>query len=163
MADSFEKSRLIQPAGPPPYQEPTQYPYAGYPPPGNYPSTSGYQGHQYGAALGPCNQEPYPGCPAVTVQPAVYVASVQLVSAPPDFLGYSIFTMLFCCLPLGIAALVYSCTTREAVMSGDREMAVNNSRMAYILNNIALGIGLATITVCIIVGVELSNKSHHYP
>lgn len=106
MADSSEKSRLIQHTGPPPYQEPSQYPNAGYPPPLNYPSTSGYVGHQYGAAVSPC----YPGLPAVTVQPAVYVASVHLISAPPDFLGYSIFTMLFCCLPLGIAAIVYSCT-----------------------------------------------------
>ncbi|KAA0702534.1 Synapse differentiation-inducing gene protein 1 [Triplophysa tibetana] len=159
MADSSEKSRLIQHTGPPPYQEPSQYPNGGYPPPGNYPSTSGYMDHQYGAAVSLC----YPGHPAVTVQPAVYVASVQLVSAPPDFLGYSIFTMLFCCLPLGIAALVYSCTAREAVMSGDREIAVNSSRMAYILNNIALGVGLAIITIGIIVGMELSNKSHHYP
>lgn len=48
-------------------------------------------------------------------------------------------------------------------MSGDREMAVNSSRMAYILNNISLGIGLVAITIGIIVFIELSNKSHHYP
>lgn len=30
------------------------------------------------------------------------------VSSAPDYLAYSIFTMLCCCLPLGVAALVYS-------------------------------------------------------
>lgn len=32
---------------------------------------------------------------------------VQL-SPAPDYLAYSIFTMICCCLPLGVAALVYS-------------------------------------------------------
>lgn len=77
---------------------------------------SGLQGYgtppQYGGAYG---QQPYaagqqyPGQPAtVTVQPAVYVTQGPLANPVNDYLGYSIFTMLCCCLPLGIAALIYS-------------------------------------------------------
>ncbi len=44
----------------------------------------------------------------VTVQPAVFVIAAPLTDPVPDYLAYSIFTMLCCCLPLGIAALIYS-------------------------------------------------------
>ncbi|TRY81735.1 hypothetical protein DNTS_003822 [Danionella cerebrum] len=40
----------------------------------------------------------------VTVQPAVRVTTAPL----PDYLCYSIFTMICCCLPLGLAALIFS-------------------------------------------------------
>ena len=61
-----------------------------------------YAGAQYG-------QQPYPGQPAaVTVQPTVYVTQVPLAHPVKDYLAYSIFTMLCCCMPLGIAALIYS-------------------------------------------------------
>lgn len=75
----------------------------------------GLQGYgtppQYGGAYGqPYAVGPqYPGQPAtVTVQPAVYVTQGPLANPVNDYLGYSIFTMLCCCLPLGIAALIYS-------------------------------------------------------
>ncbi|KAG9283684.1 proline-rich transmembrane protein 1-like [Astyanax mexicanus] len=53
-------------------------------------------------------QGPYTDQPSVMVQPTVYVTSGPLAQPLPDYLGYSIFTMLCCCLPLGVAALVYS-------------------------------------------------------
>uniref|UniRef100_A0A9J7XAH2 Si:dkey-33i11.9 n=2 Tax=Cyprinus carpio TaxID=7962 RepID=A0A9J7XAH2_CYPCA len=124
--NTSEKSKLLQP-GPPPYQD-----HLRQPPPGNFQSTSGYQAQQYGASgpygqgpypghaavtvqpavypvpQGPYTQGPYPGQPVVTVQPAVFVTAAPLADPVPDYLGYSIFTMLCCCLPLGIAALIYS-------------------------------------------------------
>ncbi|KAK9961390.1 hypothetical protein ABG768_009180 [Culter alburnus] len=151
--NASEKSKLLQP-GPPPYLD-----HSGYPPPGSFPSTSGYQAQQYGAS-GPYGQGPYPGHPAVTVQPAVYLANTPLAYPLPDYLGYSIFTMLCCCLPLGIAALIYSINTRNANMSGQQQIAEKNSKMARIMNHIALGIGLALIVVYIVYFVVVV-KHHH--
>ncbi|XP_058646975.1 proline rich transmembrane protein 1B-like [Onychostoma macrolepis] len=138
---------------PPPY-----YPNTGYQISRVNPIPSGYPNQPYGAPAGPqgpYTQQPYPGMSAypqvayvgqtgVTVQPTVFVAPVQ---AAPDYLCYSIFTMLFCCLPLGIAAVVYSCYTRDANLAGQRELAMSNSRAALILNNVALGIGLTIIVM----------------
>uniref|UniRef100_A0AAQ5YL92 Uncharacterized protein n=1 Tax=Amphiprion ocellaris TaxID=80972 RepID=A0AAQ5YL92_AMPOC len=51
----------------------------------------------------------YPGQPGtVTVQPAVLVSASPLANPVNDYLCYSIFTMMCCCLPLGVAALIYS-------------------------------------------------------
>lgn len=143
MAD-LDKSGFSQPNAPPPppYQDPSPYPNTGYPPPGN---TFVYQ--PYGAPVGPY---PYPGYHAVAVQPTVFVTATPLVSPLPDYLGYSIFTMLCCCLPLGIAALVYSISTRNANMSGQPQMAERSSKMALTLNHVALGIGLTFIVLYIV-------------
>ncbi|KAK2874655.1 hypothetical protein Q8A67_021808 [Cirrhinus molitorella] len=84
------------------------------------------------------------------VQSTVVISPMQVVTAIPDYLGYSIFTMLCCCLPLGIAATVFSCHTRDANLSGQQELARSSSRVAFILNNVALGLGLAIITLGII-------------
>nr|XP_055067203.1 transmembrane protein 91-like [Misgurnus anguillicaudatus] len=143
--DKSDKSGFLQPnAPPPPYQDPAQYPNTGYPPPGN---TFAYQPH--GGPVGPYGTGPYPGYHAVVVQPTVYVTAAPLVSPLPDYLGYSIFTMLCCCLPLGIAALIYSISTRNANMTGQPQIAEKNSKMALTLNHVALGIGLTIIVLYI--------------
>lgn len=94
---------------PPAYQADTGYPPAQgvAPAQGGYPPAQGYGTPPYGAQQYP-GQAPYPGQTTVTVQPAVYVTQATHVNPVPDYLGYSIFTMLCCCLPLGIAALIYS-------------------------------------------------------
>ncbi|KTF85946.1 hypothetical protein cypCar_00043600 [Cyprinus carpio] len=154
--DHLEKSRMGQSVQPP------YYPSAGYQIPRVNPISSGYPNQPYGAPVGPQGpyvQQSYPGRAVypqaaydgqtgVTVQPAVFMAPVLM--AAPDYLGYSIFTMLCCCLPLGIAAIVYSCYTRDANLSGERELAMSNSRKAFILNNMALGIGLTITAVSLI-------------
>ncbi|XP_026139109.1 synapse differentiation-inducing gene protein 1-like [Carassius auratus] len=99
---------------------------------------------------GPYTQGPYPGQPVVTVQPAVFVTAAPLANPVPDYLAYSIFTMLCCCLPLGIAALIYSISTRDANFAGQRELAEKNSKTALTLNHLGLGIGLVIIVLIII-------------
>ncbi|XP_029101783.1 proline rich transmembrane protein 1B-like [Scleropages formosus] len=132
---------------PPPYQDQPQYPnQVGY-----------YPAPQYGGApQGP----PYPQGPqpTVTVQPTVYVTRAPLAHPLPDYLGYSIFTMLCCCLPLGIAALIYSISTRDANNQGHLEMAKRNSRLARNLNHAGLGIGIAIFVLWIIFVLFLSAK-----
>nr|XP_055067137.1 uncharacterized protein LOC129448635 [Misgurnus anguillicaudatus] len=163
-----------QPA-PPQYYDNPGYPNPAYPPsPAGYPNPSGYLAQQYGAPVQqygppggqPYIQAPYPGQPRITVQPTVYVAPTPLAHPLPDYLCCSILTMLFCCLPLGIAALVYSISTRNANMSGHQQIAESNSRMARILNQSALGVGITILVLYIISNVVimltyLQNHARH--
>ncbi|XP_016339118.1 synapse differentiation-inducing gene protein 1-like isoform X1 [Sinocyclocheilus anshuiensis] len=144
--NSSEKSAMLHPSAPPPaYQDS----FAGCSP--SFPSQPVPQG--------PYAQGPYSGQTVVAVQPAVFVTAAPLASPVPDYMGYSIFTMLCCCFPLGIAALIYSCSTRNANYSGQRELAEKNSKMAVILNHAALVIGLVLIVLLIIVNIFAVDKS----
>ncbi|KAM8871004.1 uncharacterized protein AB9W97_017541 [Spinachia spinachia] len=165
---------------PPPYQDNQSMGYPqpgmGYPPqpgmghphqpgPGYPPQPGlGYPPHpqgygpppQYGGAF---VQQQYPGSQqaAVTVQPTVYVTRGPLAVPVKDYLFYSIFTLLCCCLPLGIAALIYSISVREANHVGDQASALRSSRMAKILNNVGLGLGIGILVLCFIYAGVLSN------
>uniref|UniRef100_W5M770 Si:rp71-77l1.1 n=2 Tax=Lepisosteus oculatus TaxID=7918 RepID=W5M770_LEPOC len=135
------------PSAPPPGWDPAVKAGAAYPPP------PPYQDNPMPPGGYPMPAQPYPQYPqgtTVTVQPTIYVTQTPLAHPLPDYLGYSIFTMLCCCLPLGIAALVYSILTREANHQGNQEAAQRNSRLARILNHTALGIGIAIIILYII-------------
>ncbi|MBN3276956.1 SYN1L protein, partial [Polyodon spathula] len=114
----------------------------------------GYSGPQQYVAYPPGQgssqgQHPMGQGPAVTVQPAIYLQRAPLEYPMPDYLGYSIFTMLCCCLPLGIAALIYSISTRDANNMGNAELAKKNSRLARNLNHTGLGIGIAILILWI--------------
>ncbi|KAL1258753.1 hypothetical protein QQF64_009330 [Cirrhinus molitorella] len=134
--NSSENTGMPTAPPPPAYQ---QNP-AGYPP--SFPSQPVPQG--------PYTQGPHPGQTVVTVQPAVYVMAAPHASPEPDYMCYSIFTMLCCCFPLGLVALIYSCSTQDANHSGQRQLAKKNSATARTLNNIGLFIGIVII-VCVIV------------
>ncbi|XP_077070816.1 synapse differentiation-inducing gene protein 1-like [Siphateles boraxobius] len=146
--NSSEKSGMLQPTPPPPaYQDIP----AGYPP--SFPSQPVPQG--------PYAQGPYPGQSMVSVQPAVLVTAAPLANPEPDYLCYSIFTMLCCCLPLGFAALVFSCSTRDANYSGQQALAKKNSKMARTLNHVGVAIGLV-LTVSVIVYQVVVIKNNNY-
>ncbi|KAH0631375.1 hypothetical protein JD844_005674 [Phrynosoma platyrhinos] len=86
--------------------------------------------------------------PVVQSSQTIVITRVQSTDEP-DYLAYSIFTMLCCCLPLGVAALVYSIQTQEANRVGNRIAARRNSRLARILAHTALGIGLGLLALYI--------------
>ncbi|KTG01626.1 hypothetical protein cypCar_00043187 [Cyprinus carpio] len=144
--NSSEKSVMLQPAAAPPaYQDNP----AGYPPSQPVPQ-------------GPYAQGPYSGQTVVAVQPAVFVTATPLANPAPDYMGYSIFTMLCCCFPLGIVALVYSCSTRDANFSGRRELAEKNSNTARTLNHVAVALGLIIIVGYIIYYSMLINNVNQH-
>ncbi|XP_059423177.1 synapse differentiation-inducing gene protein 1-like [Carassius carassius] len=121
------------------------------------------QHHQHTSTIlldiqAPYAQGPYSGQAAVAVQPAVFVTTAPLTNPAPDYMCYSIFTMLCCCLPLGIAALVYSCSTQDANYSGRRELAEKNSNTARTLNHVAVALGLIIIVGYIIFYFALMNN-----
>ncbi|MEQ2285404.1 hypothetical protein AMECASPLE_031394, partial [Ameca splendens] len=104
------------------------------------------------------NQQPYtvgqerPVEPGIfTVQPAVQ--NQQEGHNVNNYLCYSIFTMLVCCLPLGIAALFSSILVRDSIDS--REEAKRHSRRALILNNVAVAFGIVTYVTVIAVSVTV--------
>ncbi|CAL8288974.1 unnamed protein product [Merluccius merluccius] len=155
-------------AAPPPYQDHPQYPHAGYPQPGpGYPHQGfepGPQGggpppqYQYGQQpLAPGQQCPMqPG--SIMVQPTVYVTRPPLAQPVNDYMGYSIFTMLCCCLPLGVAALIYSISTRDANMAGDQITAARNSNTARKLNHVSMGIGLTGMILTVVYVFVISSS-----
>ncbi|KAJ7304114.1 hypothetical protein JRQ81_011639 [Phrynocephalus forsythii] len=103
---------------------------------------------------------PYYNQPAAGVNqgPSAHVPLAVVVTEPqpayfPDFLCYSILTMIFCCFPFGLAALVFSLQTRQANLSGNYAAARKNSSLAQTLNQIALGLGILSTIVCIILMV----------
>ncbi|MCJ8745417.1 hypothetical protein PDJAM_G00129920 [Pangasius djambal] len=150
MDPSYRNDKSEKADYPPAYQADMGYPPAQgvAPPQGGYTAAQGYSAAPYGVQ--PYGTQAYPGQAAVTVQPTVYVTPATHISPIPDYLGYSIFTMLCCCLPLGIAALIYSINTRDANLTGNRELALRNSHVARLLNHIALGLGLTAFVISII-------------
>lgn len=76
-------------------------------------------------------------------------------SAAPSYLGWSIFTTLCCCLPLGIAAIVCSTKVQSANGVGDSSGAMEASKKARMFNIIGLVCGI--ILIIIVVSVRVST------
>ncbi|XP_064406231.1 proline-rich transmembrane protein 1-like [Halichondria panicea] len=97
-------------------------------------------------------------------QPVVYVTQAQQAVASPggvppkDYLMMSIVTLLFCCWPIGIIALLKSIEVRDAVARGDYAAAQTASKSAYKLNRLAIIVGIV-----LIVFVVLSQVSWAIP
>ncbi|XP_056300070.1 proline-rich transmembrane protein 1-like [Pseudoliparis swirei] len=148
-----EKSSMGQ-VPPPAYQDQPGYPQPGM---GYPPQQQGYgPPPQYGGGYG----QQHPGVqPAmVTVQPTVFVTRGPLPVPVNDYLCYSIFTLLCCCLPLGIAALIYSIAAREANHTGDQYSADRSSRMARTLNHVGLGLGIGFLILSIVYVVVMTKS-----
>ncbi|XP_051965811.1 synapse differentiation-inducing gene protein 1-like [Xyrauchen texanus] len=63
-------------------------------------------------------------------------------SDAPTYLAWSIFSTFCCCLPLGIAAIVYSCRVNTANVLRDSKRAHESSRIAKNLNIASVVIGI---------------------
>ncbi|KAJ1132436.1 hypothetical protein NDU88_010749 [Pleurodeles waltl] len=123
-ANNFNQSNANQPAQPQwanNFNQPSQLQSVTSNPPGNVPYVPGNNVVQ-------------------TTQPMVFMAPVPCQI--PDYQVYSIFTMIFCCFPIGLAACIFSRKTKEANLNYDAELAQQCSRKALLFNNVALAVGI---------------------
>ncbi|KAK6297048.1 hypothetical protein J4Q44_G00331900 [Coregonus suidteri] len=72
-----------------------------------------------------------------------------------NYLGWSIFNTLCCCLPIGIAAIVCSCRADNANTVGEATAAAEAIRIAKILNIVGLVVGI--VLPFIIVALQLTG------
>nr|XP_033812360.1 transmembrane protein 91 isoform X2 [Geotrypetes seraphini] len=78
---------------------------------------------------------------------------------PQDYLGLSVFTMLCCFWPMGIAAFYMSQKTNKALAKGDYQGAGSASRHTFFLAVLSIILGICTYVGAIVVLVTyLSNK-----
>ncbi|KAJ8347552.1 hypothetical protein SKAU_G00261410 [Synaphobranchus kaupii] len=78
----------------------------------------------------------------------------QTHSLPSSYLAWSIVNTLCCCLPIGVAAIVFSTRVNNAIATGDLTTAESASRTAKILNIVALVLGLIIIITVISLRVQ---------
>ena len=72
----------------------------------------------------------------------------------------SILTTFFCCMPLGIVAIVFAAQVDGHVRSGDYARAEDSAKKANLFSNISLGIGLAgTVLYLIAIAVSVASGS----
>ena len=67
----------------------------------------------------------------------------------PNYLVQAILVTIFCCLPLGIVAIVFSAQVNGKLASGDYAGAVSSSNTAKILCWISFGMGLVVLLIYI--------------
>ncbi len=76
----------------------------------------------------------------------------------PNYLVHSIIS-LFCCLPLGVVAIIFAAQVNGKVAAGDIQGAMDSSKKAKMFAYIAIGLGVACWLIYLIImvlGVGLS-------
>lgn len=83
----------------------------------------------------------------------------------PNYLVLAIIS-LFCCLPLGIVAVIFAAQVNNKVAAGDTAGALDASKKAKLFSYIAIGLGLAGIICYVLfflimgVGMGLAGSSN---
>jgi heme/copper-type cytochrome/quinol oxidase subunit 2 len=77
-------------------------------------------------------------------------------SATSDIQNYlipAILSTIFCCLPLGVASIIFATQVNSKLESGDVAGAIEASRKAKMFMFIAVGSGLLVWVICIVLVV----------
>ena len=78
----------------------------------------------------------------------------------PNYLAQSILVTLFCCLPLGIPAIVYAAQVNSKLQMGDTAGALDASRKARIFVGWSFGLGLiGSLLYVLLVAVSIIARS----
>ena len=72
----------------------------------------------------------------------------------PNFLVPAIIS-LFCCLPLGVVAVIFAAQVNGKVAAGDTAGALDASKKAKLFSYISIGLGLAGILCYVLIWVIL--------
>jgi len=84
-------------------------------------------------------------------------------SPPPNHLVWAILSTLFCCLPLGIASIVFAAQVNSKYTAGDYAGAQESSRKARSFalwgTIIGLVLGALWLLAVVVLGVGSSNNS----
>jgi hypothetical protein len=106
-----------------------------------------------------CGRSLQAPAPPVPAQPG---AMVQAVSpSVPNYLVFAILATVLCCLPTGIAAIVYAAQVNGKLQAGDIAGAQAASNNAKLWCWISLGVGLAVglIWIILVAVGALSNMN----
>lgn len=123
-----------------------------------------WDGEQWTSRVRP-KDSPTPPPPSYASEPS-FTTPASAGQAPANYLAQAILTTLFCCLPLGIVAIVKASQVNGLWQGGQREAAYKASAEAKRWAWIAFGVGLGVIalyTVFIIaVGVGTETNSNNF-
>lgn len=149
----------LVPPPPPPGSQPGWSPppppppggQAGYPPPP--PPPGGHAGYPPPSPPGQWAPPPSGGYQGWTPPGAGFGTPV------PNYLVQSILVTILCCLPFGIAAIVYSAQANSKAAAGDHGGAMAAARSAKTWCWAALGTGLAVSTLWLLVVLTSASGS----
>jgi hypothetical protein len=83
----------------------------------------------------------------------------------PNYLAQAILVTIFCCLPLGIPAIVFSSQVNSKLVYGDVQGAQDSSKKAKMWCWISFGVGIALAFIWIIfylfIGTALFFEGYH--
>ena len=110
-----------------------------------YCSRCGARNDDYALVCVGCGSElQQAGAPQVGVPPrATYHVGVPPGRSVPNYLVQAILVTLFCCLPFGIAAIVFAAQVNSKLAAGDYAGAVDASNKARTWCWVSFGLGLA--------------------
>ena len=80
----------------------------------------------------------------------------------PNYLVQAILVTIFCCLPFGIAAIVYAAQVNSKLQVGDYQGAVQSSEKAKQFCWIAFGLGLAVGIIYFIIIIAGGMRGFRY-
>src|SRR5438128_1606783 len=89
---------------------------------------------------------PPPPVPGMAAPPPVPSAAASV----PNYLVQSILVTIFCCLPLGVAAIIFAAQVNTKLQAGDYAGAVEASKKAKMFCWIAVGLGVVGILLYIL-------------